>query len=155
VIRPEAFTWNRPPELVLVLVLELLLEELDELLEEELLELEEVVPEDELELLLELEELEPVPPEPTQLGAMKVPSCVPWKPNTLLAVWPGPGTCQPQQLVNWNDVPGVLPLGVRVTFQEPPGVIVSGKFRVSVQPLSAVVPVLVTLTSTWKNVPPV
>jgi hypothetical protein len=31
----------------------------------------------------------------------------------------------------------------------------SGKFSVTVQLLSAVVPVLVTLTSTWKKVPPV
>jgi hypothetical protein len=31
----------------------------------------------------------------------------------------------------------------------------SGKFSVTVQPLNAVVPLLVTLTSTWKNVPPV
>jgi hypothetical protein len=31
----------------------------------------------------------------------------------------------------------------------------SGKFRVTVQPLNAVVPLFVTLTSTWKKVPPV
>jgi hypothetical protein len=31
----------------------------------------------------------------------------------------------------------------------------SGKFRLTVQLLSAVVPLLVTLTSTWKKVPPV
>jgi hypothetical protein len=31
----------------------------------------------------------------------------------------------------------------------------SGKFSVTVQPLSAVVPLLVTLTSSWKKVPPV
>jgi hypothetical protein len=31
----------------------------------------------------------------------------------------------------------------------------SGKFSVTVQPLRAVVPLLVTLTSTWKKVPPV
>jgi hypothetical protein len=51
------------------------LEELDEL---ELLEEEELLLEDELELeLLELEELlldEVEPPEPTQLGAIKLPS---------------------------------------------------------------------------------
>jgi hypothetical protein len=129
-----------------VLLEELLLDELEELLLDE---------EEELVVVLELDELLLEVPSPTQAGAMKLPSCVPWKPNTLLAVWPGAGICQPQQLVNWNDVPGVLPLGVRVTFQEPPGVIVSGKFRVSVQPLNVVVPVLVTLTSTWKKVPPV
>ena len=58
-------------------------------------------------------------------------------------------------MVNWKLVPGVEPLGVRVTFHEVPGVICSGKFSVSVQPLSAVVPVLVTLRSTWKKLPPV
>jgi hypothetical protein len=55
--------------------------------------------------------------------------------------------------VNCQLVPGVLPPGVRVTFQEVPGVTCSGKFKVTVQPLKAVVPVLVTLTSTWKKLP--
>jgi hypothetical protein len=142
-------------------------DELDELLLEDELELDEelelLVLDDELELLLEedeleLEELEELlleVPSPTQAGGVKLPSWLPWKPNTLLAVAPGAGNCQPQQLVNCQLVPGVLPLGLRVTFHEPPGVTCSGKFSVSVQPLNAVVPVLVTLTSTWKNVPPV
>ena len=74
-------------------VLELLEEELDEeLLLDEELELEELE-----ELLLdELEELLEVEPlEPTQLGAMKLPSWFPWKPKTFVAVWPGAGNCQP------------------------------------------------------------
>jgi hypothetical protein len=70
----------------------------------------------------------------------------------LLAVWPGPGICQLQQLVNWKLVP--VP-GVQFTFQAVLAVTCSGKFSVTVQPLSDVVPVLVTLTSTWKKVPPV
>jgi hypothetical protein len=98
--------------------LELLLE--DEL-ELELLELEELLLDDELELelleLLELEELlldEDEPLEPTQLGAIKLPSWLPCTPNTLLAVWPGAGNCQLQQFVNWKLVPGLVP--VRVAF---------------------------------------
>jgi signal transduction histidine kinase len=70
----------------------------------------------------------------------------------LLAVWPGAGNCQEQQLLNWKLVP--VP-GVQFTFQALVTVTVSGKFSVTVQPLKAVVPVLVTLTSTWKKVPPV
>jgi hypothetical protein len=58
-------------------------------------------------------------------------------------------------LVNCHVVPGALSDGVRVTFHWPTGVTVSGKFSVIVQLLNAVVPVLVTLMSTWKNVPPV
>ena len=58
-------------------------------------------------------------------------------------------------LVNWKVVPGVLADGVRVTFHCVIGVICSGKFRVTVQLLNAVVPVLVTDTSTWKKLPPV
>jgi len=82
---------------------ELLLDEELELLEDE--ELEELLLEDELleldeELeLLEDEELE-VEPEPVQVGPVKLPSCVPWKPNALEAVAPGAGSCQLQQLVN-------------------------------------------------------
>jgi len=94
----------------LVLDEELLLEDELELLEDEELlledeELEELLLEDELELLedeelelLEDEELEL--PEPVQVGPVKLPSCVPWKPNTLEAVAPGAGSCQLQQLVN-------------------------------------------------------
>jgi hypothetical protein len=95
-------------ELELLLEEELDDEELEELELEELLlddeELEELLLEDELleldeELeLLEDEELEL--PEPTQVGPVKLPSCVPWKPNTLEAVAPGAGSCQLQQLVN-------------------------------------------------------
>jgi hypothetical protein len=76
----------------LVLEDELVLEEellLEEELDEELLE--------ELELLLEPEL---VPPGPVQVGPVKLPSCVPWKPKTLEAVAPGAGSCQLQQLVN-------------------------------------------------------
>jgi hypothetical protein len=97
--------------------LELLELEEDELLEDELLELdeelEELLLEEELleELLLE-ELLLVVFPLPAQVGAIKLPSCVPWKPNTLLAVAPGAGSCQPQQLVNWKLVPGLVPVRV-------------------------------------------
>jgi hypothetical protein len=96
----------------------LLEEELDEVLLELLDELEVLLlDEDELELL-ELEELEELLevvvelPLPVQVGAIKLPSCVPWKPNTLLAVAPGAGSCQPQQLVNWKLVPGLVPVRV-------------------------------------------
>jgi hypothetical protein len=74
-----------------------LLEEVDddELLLEDELELEEL-------LELELEELDEPPPEPSpvQIGATKLPSWLPCTPNTLVAVWPGAGNCQPQQLLN-------------------------------------------------------
>ena len=89
------------------------LEELEELLlEEELLELEELeeVPEEEeLELLLEeelleLEELEELLLEvssPVQVGAIKLPSWLPWKPKAP-TVPLGGGNCHvhPSQLVN-------------------------------------------------------
>jgi hypothetical protein len=80
-----------PPELDELLLedeeLELLLE-LDELLE--LLEDEELL-DDELELLLELDDellelellLDDVPL-PEQVGAIKLPLCVPWNPNVVL-----------------------------------------------------------------------
>jgi len=86
-------------ELELDVVVVLLLEELDELLLDELVDDEE-------------EELLEVPPLPTQAGAIKLPSWLPCTPNTLLAVWPGAGSCQLQQLVNWNEVPGLVPLRV-------------------------------------------
>jgi hypothetical protein len=73
----------------------------------------------------------------------------------LLTVKPGAGSCQLNWLVNCHVVPASGPDGVRVMFHEPPGVTVSGKVSVIVQELSAVVPVLVTLTSTWKKLPPV
>ena len=136
-------------------------EELELLLDEELLledELEELLLEDEeLELLLELDDellLEEVPPGPAQDGAMKLPSWLPWKPKTLVAVWPGAGSCQLQQLVNWKLVPGLAPVRV-ATFHWLVIVTCSGKFNVTVQPLSAPPVLLVTLTSTWKKVPPV
>jgi hypothetical protein len=44
---------------------------------------------------------------------------------------------------------------VRVAFHWVVTVTDSGKFRVTVQPLKALVPLLVIPTSTWKNVPPV
>ncbi len=130
-----------------------LLDELEELLD---VELELLLLEDKPELL-ELDVLEEllleVPPLPAQVGATKLPSWLPWKPKTLVAVWPGAGNCQEYMLVNWNVLPGLVP--VRVTFHCAITVTVSGKARVSVQPVNAVVPVLVTLTSTWKEVPPV
>jgi hypothetical protein len=100
------FSWivTAPLEEELELLLELdedELEELDELFEleelEELLELDEELLLDE-ELELDDEELEV--PEPVQVGPVKLPSCVPWKPKTLEAVAPGAGSCQLQQLVN-------------------------------------------------------
>jgi hypothetical protein len=122
-----------------VMPLELLLEELDELLLDEELELEELLLDEEVELVVELVS-------PVQVGAAKVPSWLPWKPNVLLAVVPGAGSCQSQQLVNWKVVPGLVP--VRVEFHWVVTVTVSGKVSVTVQPVSAVVPELVTLTST-------
>jgi hypothetical protein len=157
-----------PPELELLLEEELLLDELEELLLEEELELLllEAAPEEELEELLleeldelledelELEELlEVVEVElPVQVGAIKVPSWVPWKPKTFAAVWPGAGNCQLQQLVNWKLVPGLVPVRVP-TFHWLVIVTCSGKVKVTVQSVSAVVPVLVILTSSWKDVP--
>ena len=94
--------------------LEVLLLDVDEMpLEPELL-LEELLDE---ELEEELDELllEVVLPEvlsPTQAGAIKLPSWLPWKPNTLLIVAPGAGNCQLQQLVNWKLVPGLAPVRV-------------------------------------------
>jgi hypothetical protein len=98
--RLSSSTARLVPPLELLLELELLeLEELEEL-EELLLELlEDELELEELEELL-LEELLPVPPGPVQVGGIKLPSCVPWKPNTLAAVAPGAGSCQLQQLVN-------------------------------------------------------
>jgi hypothetical protein len=57
-------------------------------------------------------------------------------------------------LVNWKLVPGLAPVRL-LTFHWLVTVTCSGKFSVTVQPESAVAPVLVTLTSTWKNVPAV
>jgi hypothetical protein len=119
--------------------LELLLEDELELLDEEELEL---LLEDELELLLELEELLLDVPSPAQAGAAKLPSWLPWKPKPVL--WPGCKACQQQQFVNWY----VEPLPARVTFQLLVTVTDSGKVTVTVQPLMAVVPLLVTFTST-------
>jgi hypothetical protein len=105
------------PPLVLLDELELLLEE--ELDEEELLdeELEELLLDDALELLelaeLDEDELLEVA-SPVQLGAIKLPSWLPWIPKALTAVWPGAGSCQLQQLVNWKLVPGLVP--ARVAF---------------------------------------
>jgi hypothetical protein len=74
------------------------LDELELLLELELDELEELL----LELLEEelLDELLEVPPSPVQVGAIKLPSWLPCTPKALAIVWPGAGSCQPQQLVN-------------------------------------------------------
>jgi hypothetical protein len=146
--RLSSCTTSDVPPLVLdeelELLLELLEDELDELLE--LDELEELLLDEEL---LEDELLEVVEVElPVQVGAIKLPSCVPWKPNTLFAVAPGAGNCQLQQLVNWKLVPGLVPVRVP-TFHWLVIVTCSGKLNVTVQPVSAVVPVLVTLTSNW------
>jgi hypothetical protein len=70
----------------------------------------------------------------------------------LTAVWPGAGNCQEQQLVNWKLVPGLAPLRLP-TFHWLVTVTVCAKFSVTAQLLSAVVPVLVTDTSTWKKPP--
>jgi hypothetical protein len=158
--KPVTFSWIvmviPPVELEALEALEVL-ELLDE---EELLELDELLLDEELELLDELlfedelDELE-LPlgaPSPMHAGAIKLPSWLPCTPTTLLAVAPGAGNCQPQQLVNWKLVP--VP-GVQPAFHALVTVTCSGKFKVTVQPLSAVVPVLVTLRSSWKNVPPV
>jgi hypothetical protein len=67
-------------------------------------------------------------------------------PKTLLVVAPGAGSCQEQQLVNWKLVPGLTPVR-DATFHWLVIVTCSGKFSVTVQPLNAVVPLLVTLTS--------
>jgi hypothetical protein len=159
---PERFsssTTNEAPPLVLLLEDELELLEDDELLlEEELLEeleLDELLLEDDDELL-ELDEDDELllePPLPTHAGAIKLPSWLPCTPKAFAAVWPGAGNCQLQQLVNWKLVPGLVP--VRVAFHWVEIVTCSGKFRLTVQLLRAVVPLLVTLTSTWKKVPPV
>jgi hypothetical protein len=98
-----------PPELELLLEELLELEELEELLLEELEELLEL---EELEELL-LEELE-VGVSPVQVGAIKLPSWLPWTPKAPLTVPPGGGNCQvqPAQLVNWKLVPGLVPVRV-------------------------------------------
>jgi hypothetical protein len=48
-----------------------------------------------------------------------------------------------------------VPLPERVTFQLLFTVTFSGKLTVTVQPLTCVAPLLVTVTSTWKKLPPV
>ena len=119
-------------------------EELELLLDEDELELlDEELDEDELELLDELLEVS----EPVQVGPVKLPSCVPWKPKPVL--WPGFKACQLQQLVAVTVV--VLPPD-KVTFQLPLTFAGSAKPSVTVQPLIAVVPLLVTVTSTWYDV---
>jgi hypothetical protein len=92
-----------PPEVLLEddEELELLLDELDAdelelLLEDEELE-DLLLEEDELDVLDELLELLVVP-SPAQVGAVKLPSWLPWKPKPVL--WPGKSACQPQQFVN-------------------------------------------------------
>jgi hypothetical protein len=152
--KPVTFSW------IVTVIPPVELEEL-EALDDELLELEELLLEDELELLDELLELEEellledellelelleVPPSPAQLGAIKLPSCVPWKPKALLAVAPGAGSCQLQQLLKRKVVPGLVP--VRVAFQLFVTLTCSGKVSVTVQLPSEVVPLLVTDTST-------
>lgn len=124
--------------------LELLEEELE--LDELLLELE--LLDEELELLElleeELEDEEPEPPEPVQVGGVKLPSCDPCMPKPVL--WPGCSACQVQQLLAVKADAATPGPGDRTTFQLPAMVVCSAKFRVTVQPLIAVVPVLVTVT---------
>ena len=115
-------------------------------LDDELLELEEELL-DELELLLLDEELELLdellPPGPLQLGRTKLPSWLPWKPNAVEA--PGPRLpFQPTSLAVT-----VFPDVLKLTFQLP--VICGGSLKpsVMVQPLIALEPLLVTVTSSW------
>ncbi len=80
-ILPDESTRNLPP-LELPEVLELLLEDELELLLDVELELEELLlDDDELEELLELDDVVPLP---TQAGSTKLPSWLPWKPNEVL-----------------------------------------------------------------------
>jgi hypothetical protein len=164
-----------PPVLELELLdeeLELLDEELEAELEDELLALEELEDELELEelleeldveleldeLLLELElldeelellelldeELEDEEPEPVQVGGVKLPSCDPCMPKPVLC--PGCSACQLQQLLAVKVDAATPCPGDSTTFQLPEMVVCSAKFRVTVQSLTGVVPVLTTVT---------
>jgi hypothetical protein len=59
---------------------------------------------------------------------------------------PGLNACQLQQFVKWKLVPGLVP--VIVTFQKLLTETCCEKLSVTVQPLTCVVPLLVTVTST-------
>jgi hypothetical protein len=124
--------------------------ELDELLLELLLE-ELLDEEDELEL----EELLSGSLTTVQVGIAKLPSWVPWKPKMLVEVLPGAGFCQLGKLsVNWKLVPGLVP--DRVAFHVLVIVTCSGKTTENIKAsVRLTVPVLVTLTSNWKDVPAV
>jgi hypothetical protein len=63
-----------------------------------------------------------------------------------VALAPGLRACQLQQFVNWKLVPGLVP--DIVTFQKLVTETCCGKFSVTVQPLTCVVPLFVTVTST-------
>src|SRR5690606_29822183 len=97
---------------------------------EELLEELELLLDEELELEEELELLDDVPL-PLQVGRLKLPSCVPWKPKVVLWPW-ARLPFQSQQLL--NDGVEVLPPAI-VTFQLPFTLAGSLKFSVTVQPL--------------------
>ena len=117
------------------LLLEVLLEELEVLLEE----LEVLLLEDEV-----LDEL----PEPVQVVVGRVPLCVAWRP-----IWPTPvlwpGCRLPFQLQQLLTVSVEVPPPDTTTFQLL--VTFAGWPRpiVTVQPLMAVVPLLVTVRSIW------
>jgi hypothetical protein len=116
------------------------LELLEDELEDDELELEELL--EELELLLELDELlEEVPP--PQSGATKLPSWLPWKPKEV--DWPG--FRLPFQLIFLAVT--VLPEVVKSTFQLPVTCGGSLKFIATCQLLTALLPPLVTATSSW------
>jgi hypothetical protein len=125
---------------VLLDELELLLElddEVELLLDDEELDVLLVV--DVLEL--DDDELDDVVPLPTQAGATKLPSWLPWKPNDVL-----PPDCRlPFQLMLLAFT--VLPLVLRLTFQLPVVCGASLKFSAICQLLTALLPLLVTVTS--------
>jgi hypothetical protein len=125
---------------VLLDELELLLElddEVELLLDDEELDVLLVV--DVLEL--DDDELDDVVPLPTQAGATKLPSWLPWKPNDVLP----PGCRLPFQLMLLAFT--VLPLVLRLTFQLPVVCGASLKFSAICQLLTALLPLLVTVTS--------
>jgi hypothetical protein len=79
------------------------------------------------------------------VGRLKLPSWVPWKPNVVL--WPGDRLpFQPQQLLNVGSM--VLP-PLTITFQLLVTLAGSLKCNGIVQPLIALEPLLVTVTSNW------
>jgi hypothetical protein len=128
-------------ELLELLEDELVLEELllDELVEP-VVEEEELLLDELVEPVVELELLEDEPepePEPVQVGATKLPSCVPCTPKEVF--WPGCKACQLQQLV---AVTVVVEPPESTTFQLLVTLAGSLNPSVIVQPDMAVVPLL-------------